>query len=97
MGRYPDLSIIQKRLTGGGRWVGLLCSHGLDRTPRGAQSHHQTVTKTKRSVTEDGGFVAREDSTLSNKKKRQQTLVGLWRLGAAQVGNSHQINIPPHK
>lgn len=41
--------------------MGLLGGHGLDRTPWGAQSHHQTVTKTKRSVTEDDGFVARED------------------------------------
>lgn len=52
IGSYPDLSIIQKRLTGRGRWVGLLGGQGLDRTPWGAQSHCQTVTKTKRSVTE---------------------------------------------
>lgn len=35
----------------GGVWVGLVGGHGLDRTPWGAQSHQQTVTKTKRSVT----------------------------------------------
>lgn len=69
-------------------WVGLVGGHGLDRAPRGAQSHHQTVTKTKRSVTKRWWACCQGRQAIQPwlKSSSSSHWQAYRRLGAAEVG-----------
>lgn len=95
---YPDLSIIQKRLTGWlDGWVGLVGGHGLDRAPWRAQSHHQTVTKTKRSVTKRWWACCQGRQAIQPWLKNQQPadrLYGGWGAAAAAAAVAESSMLP---